>query len=218
MVNVLGAQKLAALVNQTLANNLGSAIKSAVASTSWALALAPDVQLLMVGVRDIGAPSLAEFLDEGAPVSGTATDDQLPGGNAVVVTLRTAGAGQSFRGRVYLGGLSETSNAADGTIAPPTAAAAVGFVQAISDAITAQGMKFAVVSRPSLLTTVLTQTFNADGTVASSKTETRKARGGAVTPIVGVEMRNDIWDSQRRRNAPGSASTLRAPLHKVAIS
>jgi hypothetical protein len=218
MINVIGAVKQAALINQTLANNLGAAIKTAVTSTSWNLALAPDVHLTAVGVRDISLPNLAEFTDSSGPASGAATDDQLPGGNAVAVTLRTAKAGQSFRGRVFLGGLSELSNDATGQIAAPSGSAAVAFVAAIQAAITGQGMQMAVISRPSLLKTILTQVFNADGTVASAKTTTEKARGGAVTPVTAIVLRNNIWDSQRRRNGPGSASTFRQPLHKIDVA
>lgn len=45
----------------------------------------------------------------GLPVAGTVTGDNLPGENAVLLSLRTANIGRSYRGRMYLPPITETN-------------------------------------------------------------------------------------------------------------
>jgi hypothetical protein len=40
------------------------------------------------------------------------------------------------------------------------------------------------------------------------ETKTTSLRGGAVHVVTSITARNDVWDSQRRRSAGGSQSTL----------
>lgn len=207
MINVIGGQKLAGTVNQATADQLGAAIKSAFTSGLFSTHISGQVFLGAVGLRDISSANLAEFLDSGTAVGGTATDDELPSGNALVITLRTAKAGQSFRGRIYLGGFSEASNGATATVDPAVVTDSVNFVQAISSAMTASGFKLAVVSRPSDITQEVTTITHANGSV-DTITKNVKPRPGGVEPVTLIEARNAIWDSQRRRSAPGSTSTL----------
>jgi hypothetical protein len=162
---------------------------------------------MQVGVRDLSSASLAEFLDTGAAVPGLDATDMLPGGNAYVVTLRTARAGQSFRGRVYLGGYTEGGNGPTGAIATPVAVAGTAFVTSIGTTMGANGLTFSVLSRPSELTVLTKDVTHPDGTHTIT-THSRAARAGGLTDVIAVEARNTIWDSQRRRTGPGSASTL----------
>jgi hypothetical protein len=213
-INVLGATKVSGTIDQTTADLLGSAVKTAVGSSGLNIVLSTAYALQLVGVRDIGSPNLPEFFDSGPPAGGSASEDPLPGQNALCVTLRTAGAGQSFRGRVYLGGFTEAGNTADGQISLSVIDPAVAFLNSVKQAMASNGLTMAVVSRPSLLVTITTDTTNADGS-HSIKVQTRKARPGGHANVTSIEARNAIWDSQRRRSAAGSQSTLRQPLARI---
>lgn len=211
-INVLGATAAGGtVVNQALANALGTAIKAAVTSSGLISHLSGTCALNQVGVRDVRSANNAEFLDSGANVVGTAVGDQLPGGVALVITLRTARAGQSYRGRVYLGGFTETDNNATGGAATALGTAGTAFVVAIQSAMNANGLTLSVMSRPAPAIDYQTTIHNADGTT-TIKQHHRNARPGGVTPVTAVLLRNTVWDSQRRRTAPGSVSTLFMPV------
>lgn len=177
-VNVLGALKNGTVtVNQTLANTVGAAIKSAFTSSGLAAVVSSSVDLVNVGLRDISTANLAEFLDNGAAVPGTDAANALPPQTALVVTLRTANAGKSYRGRTYLTGFTEASNEADGTVSVAARTAATAFLNAINTALAASSMSLAVMSRPNAA----------------------HAKAGWSTAVTTVQMRDAIWDTQRRR-------------------
>lgn len=206
-VNVLGADVApTTTINQALADTLGAAIKA-----SWTSTMAPlmggAVGLVSVGIRDIRSANLAEFVGAGATVTGSDAGEPLPRQTALVVTLRTARAGQSFRGRVYVSGWTETSNDSTGNATSGAQTAAVNFITGISNALSGNGLFLAIVSRPSERQTVVTTTFHADGT-SDVDTDVHEARGGQVTRVTSISTRNNVWDTQRRRAAAGSVSTF----------
>ena len=208
MINVLGGQVTGGFTsNQSIANSLGTAIKSALGSSGFGAKLATTTVLQNVGLRDMRTAANAEFLDSGATAAGTATGDTLPPGTSFVVTERTAKAGQSFRGRVYLGGFTEAWNGTNGTADATVGTTAVAFITAIQAAMNAQAITLAVLSRPApqVVTTIVT-TYS-DG---SSKTQTKQqhSRTGQPTPVTAILARNLLWDVQRRRDAPGKQSSL----------
>jgi hypothetical protein len=177
-INVMGALKTGTVtVNQTLANTVGSAIKSAFTSSGQAAQVGTGTSLLNVGLRDIATANLPEFLDNGAAVPGTATGDPLPPQIAQCVTLRTASAGKSFRGRIYLPGYTEAASDTSGQVSVAARTAAAAFVNAINSALNGSAMALAVMSRPN----------SATGKVGFSTTVTL------------VQLRDAIWDTQRRR-------------------
>ena len=209
-VNVLGASKSGGTtINQALADTLATNIRTQF-TNQIATHISPTVTLQTVGIRDISSANLAEYRGAGVGVAGTGTGDPLPLQNAVCVTIRTGRAGQSFRGRVYLAGWTEAANDTGGSIATTVGTAAVAFVTACFNAMTTAGLPAGIVSRPSERVTVVTTTFHSDGT-QSVDTEVREARTGQVTPVTTAVLRNSIWDTQRRRAAPGSASSLFMP-------
>lgn len=208
-VNVLHAQAPGGfVVNQTTANTLGSAIKG----TAWspfASSQSTQTSLVRVGLRDkrtVGAP---EFLDQGAAVVGTETGDALPPQVAACITLRTAGSGKSFRGRVYVGGGGETDNAGAGVMSTGFQTAAINFITAVSAAMTASGLTFCVATRAAELTTIVRTIDHADGS-QSVKTLSRSVAKAANTyPVTIIQSRNTSWETQRKRaNQRGSIPTL----------
>lgn len=210
---VLAMNRLGGLVtgsptfDQTLANTLGSAIK-ATWSADMAGQCTSGTSLVRVGVRDLRADNLHEFRDTNAPVSGTATGDAMPGNVAMCITLRTATAGKSGRGRVYLGGWAESANGPNGTASATAQTQGVLFVQHVDVNMQAAGMSLAVLTLPQL-DTVITQTVtNANGTTTVRTLSHQTAKPGQARDVIIVESRGVGWESQRRRiNGRGAAPT-----------
>lgn len=181
-LNVMGVVNSGSVaITQALTNTVGSAVKAALTSSTLGANVHTTVALANVGLRDVRTANTAEFLDSGAAVAGTATGDVLPPQIAIVVTLRTALAGRSFRGRVYLPGFAEATNSATGTSSLGTAP--VGFITAIKSALVTSGLDLGVLSRPAPLAT--------------------PPRSGFITPVTSIVMRDTVWDTQRRRAVPG---------------
>jgi len=198
-VNVLGLVIQGSVTfDLALANRLGSAIKPQF-TANLAPHMPASTRLMAIGVRDIRNPNLAEYIDTGAPVPGTGTGDPLPRSVALCATIRTLKAGRSFRGRYYQGGFAESENNASGAFAQVLADAVTSFLTQVNGATTGEGMPVGVISRPSLAKTISITVTNPDGTT-SSKTKSYPARTGVVTPSSAFQVRDLVWDSQRRRN------------------
>jgi hypothetical protein len=210
-VNVLHATKPGALVvNQALTNTVGAAIKSAWTSNIGALQH-PTSSLVRVGLRDLTQANQPEFLDSGAAIVGTGTGDALPGQTACCITLKTALSGKSFRGRVYIGGFTETSNDPSGLIATSTVNAILGFVVAISQSLSTSTLAMAIASRPSLAY-VITKTWTlANGQTQVDTIGRGNARSGTAQAVTVIQNRNASWETQRRRvNGRGGVPTVQA--------
>lgn len=189
-VNVLGATNVSAIaINQSLANSVGAAIKSSFNST-LAASVGTDVSLSQIGLRNINVANQAEFLDVNAVQAGLeGTSSLLPPQISLAVTLRTALAGPSYRGRVYLYGFTEAINDAGSLAIAATGTAAVSFVTGIQTALAAAGLTLAVLSRPQ----------DAQPLAVPPKL----AKAGWATPVTSIVLRNLAWDTQRRRAVAG---------------
>lgn len=175
-VNVLGARNPGAVsITQALTNTVGSAIKGAVASSGLADELSNVVALANVGMRNIAIANQPEFLDAAVPAGGVAAVALLPPQVSLCVTLRTALAGRSFRGRVFLPGFTEDSNDTGGSASADARTAGVAFITAVQDALDGSGLNLAVLSR----------------TVPTA------------TDVSAILVRDAVWDTQRRRATPG---------------
>ncbi len=154
---------------------------------------------------------MARFIDTGGPVVGTATGDALPRGTALCVTLRTARAGRSYRGRTYLGGFGEGDNDTDASASSTLVTLGVAFLTAVQAAMAASGWQMAVLSRPAEAYSTTKTITHADGSTTVD-TKSHPSRPGFGTAVTSITARNDVWDSQRRRSAPGSVSTFMGPM------
>lgn len=179
VMGVVNASNVA--ITQALTNTIGTAIKSAFTSSGQVGAIHNTVALANIGLRDIRTANTAEFIDSGAAVVGTGTGDLLPLQVANCVTLRTAFAGRSFRGRCYLPGYGEPNNGAAGTIL--SAATGVSFITAIKAALVTSSLDLGVLSRPA--------------------PSALPPRAGFITPVTSIVSRDAVWDTQRRRAVPG---------------
>lgn len=207
-INVFHAIAGSAVVNQALANTLGAAIKAAWTANLGALCPS-QTSLVRVGVRDLRVEHGPEFLDAGAAVVGTGVGDVLPGQVALCLTLRTAQAGKSFRGRTYLGGFMETQNDASGFATQATQTAAVAYMTAVSNALTGSQLTLAVTTRPAERVVVTRTTFHNDGTTTVKTLSQQTAKPGNSTPITLIQSRNGYWETQRRRsNTRGAPPAL----------
>lgn len=189
-VNVIGAENPGSEpVDQALATALGTAIKASFVSsvqvnnvpTNWALA--------RITIRNIDVEDQAEIPSVGAPQAGANVNHSLPPQVALCVTLRTAKAGPSFRGRVYIPGWSEDTNDVNGFCLAAAAEQARLFVDNIKDDLGANGLTMAVLSRPRDAQPLAVPPV--------------LAYAGQSTPVTSVDMRNLVWDTQRRRSVPG---------------
>lgn len=181
-VNVLGVVNAGSIaITQALTNTLDTAIKAGLTSSALATELSTLVSLATVTLKDLRSANAPEFVGTAAPVLGTGTGDLLPQQVSLVVTLRTAFSGKHFRGRVYLWGFTEARNTAGGAyIGGPNP---VAFVTAIKSALVANSLDLGVLSRPQPTLPV--------------------PWAGQITPVSAVVLRDQGWDTQRRRAIAG---------------
>lgn len=186
-LNVLGLQGSPVLpvFDQTLANNIQQDVNGAATTSGLGPLLAPSVQLTGITIRDISAANRPEIPSLGGPISGTGVGDMLPLNVAAVATMRTAGAGKSFRGRAYFSGFTETQNDVNGRTATAVNSAIVSFLTTLNTSLTARSLHLAVLSRPR------------DARVIPERTIAGKA--GFATAMTVALARNTKWESQRRR-------------------
>lgn len=170
-----------------VAEAIFTAIKASAGFTALKANLSTGVALAGVDLRDLRSANLPLVASTSAASAGTGTGTALPPGDALVVTLRTAGAGRAFRGRVYLPGFDSTAMAAGGVAAAATVTNSASFVTAVQSALSASGITLAV-AQP------------ARKSYTSAKTgATFSARTATVQPVTSILTRNGIFDHQRRR-------------------
>lgn len=211
-INVIGASQTGGVVfNQALAEALGSAIKAAF-TTNLSIHMPAASRLVRVGIRSLSSPNLPIFRDTGAIVSGAAAGDPMPMQISQCITFRTARSGKSYRGRTYLSGWGELVNDVNGLQSTTSATAGVAFMQAVSNALTAQQLTMAVLSRPAYESNLVRTTIVPGGENIVDTISHVTPKAGSFQNIVAIESRNAIWETQRRRmNLRGAApSTLDA--------
>lgn len=187
-INVLGGVGAgSASVNQALADNLDTMIKAALTSSGLVPLLHSTVTLNQVTVRSLVSAGLAEWAGAGAGVAGTGTGDRMPNSVASIVSLKTARAGKSYRGRVYISGFSEGQNDPSGQMVNTVATASTAFINTIRTNITGQGLQLAVLSP------ALPERTTKPGTVLPAKP-------AFAEPVTTQLVRSFIWGTQRKRN------------------
>jgi hypothetical protein len=139
-----------------------------------------------VGVIDLRSPNNPEISSTSAAFPGTATGPATPDQVSCVVTLRTALAGRSFRGRMFIFGWEAALLAADGLIPDVIANTAVATATNMQGAIAAAGAQLAIRS-PALPER------------PSKPGGTLPAKAFAITPVSTILVRDRIWDTNRRR-------------------
>jgi hypothetical protein len=183
-VNVLHFRNATSVtVDQTLANNLALDVKSA-----WDTAVAlgtvinSTTGISRITVRDLNTANQPEFGATVTAALGSGTSEILPRQVSLVVTLRTALAGRSFRGRVYVPGFTELANDSTGR--------ATALAQSVADAIVRN----------------VRANFSIRGLlmgVVSTRTNKLPRPTNIITDVTSLSVRDGVWDNQRRRNVVG---------------
>lgn len=172
--------------NAALAEAIFSAIKSSASTTSFFVHVGSNVHFDAVTVKNLHTAHQAEFRSSSLAMPGTGSPPIASINNALVVTLRTALAGQGFRGRAYLGGLLQADLASPRQWSSAVGLLAVDFVSGIDAAMSASQLPMAVAQH------ALNAGTHSDGTPW-------EARPAGANDVVSVSIVNDRVDSQRRR-------------------
>jgi hypothetical protein len=184
VIGILGTGTLPA-INQALADTLHAEIGAA-ANWSALMALIADSNTWEgITLRSISTPSQPEFTSTGTPLGGGSLSETLPLNVAAVVTIRTAFAGASFRGRTYFTGFGEAQNDALGRHSTAVSTAIQGAMVSINSVLAGHGMTVAVLSRPRDAATIPAKTI--------------LAKAGTAAAVNAFVVRNTKWESQRRR-------------------
>ncbi len=174
-------------VNLAMANSIHANIALDARWTAYALTLADTVALQNVHVRDLNVGLAPEFVSDETALPGTNGSDVLPEGVALVCTLKSAVAGRSGRGRVYLTGFGSDQLDAVGHAVAGLTAAAADFVTAVSEAMTAASLSLTIAHR-------------AHGEYTSPFTgETVLAVPASDSLVEQILVVDNVFDSQRRR-------------------
>lgn len=181
-VNVLHAIEGATSgVDQGTADTIAAELKINTDMAPWLGDLYSGVQLQAVGVRDLNSAHAPEFIAQ-VNRGGGAGSQMLPPQVAVCVTLRTAKAGQSYRGRAYLGGLAIAASIGAGTIAPTNSARAAQFITGCKTAIGKVN----------------------PGGLGAWKLAVASQKLGVSNEVTQIQVRDNVFDTQRRRAIPGA--------------
>lgn len=176
----------AVVVGQALADQLDTTIKGIFTTSGLAPFVSSAIGIRNIGVRNLALANQSEFLGTGAGILGTGTGDMLPGAIAQCYTLRTAQAGRSFRGRVYLGFYTEAASSASQQVTG--GAEGTAFINTI---------RTSLISAPNLHMCVVSRFLNG------------ALRPTPVTTEVNlVQLRSTAWNTQRRRMQAGGAGVI----------
>jgi hypothetical protein len=168
------------------ANSIKVGLSTGAAWISLAAVLATTTELAAVHIRDVNTPNETIIESTDPPTPGTGTLPPLPNEMAIVATLRTALSGRQNRGRMYLPGFTVDSLAVGNVIGPGTIAAINGWVGTITSVLSAEGYVWVIGQRERQAYTGSTGTAH-------------PARPAGSVPITSASVRDNHWDSQRRR-------------------
>jgi len=169
-----------------MAQALFAAMTTGAAWTTVASQLAPTTALAGVSLRSVHEGEGAIVSSTGAAVPGVNPGIALPNEMALCVTLRTAKAGPSNRGRVYIPGYAEGTTVAGNMVAASVVSGAGTWVNGFISIFAGQG-----------LTMVIGQKARQAYTGATGTPHPARAAGSEV--VTSAVCRDNHWDSQRRR-------------------
>lgn len=186
--NILGADVAPGFApTAAIAESVRAAITTGAAWTAMAAFIGTGVSLTAVQLRDIRQPDQPLVPSTGAGVPGTSVSTALPSETAIVVTLRTAKVGPGNRGRVYLPGWASNAAATGDVIAPAVITAITNWLGVLSSSINTNVGTWSITQPHRLAYT-------------SPTTGTQHAeRPAAMAHITSATVKDNHWDSQRRR-------------------
>jgi hypothetical protein len=170
---------------QALATALFGSISSAW-GTNIAPYCPPQTLLQNVFVRDMTNYTTPVYVGTGTAVAGSSASIAMPMGAAIVITENLSIRGRGAKGRIFLGGFATNADAGNGVIAAALVTAAAAFCTALYNAITAQSLTPCLAQVPRNAYTGVTGTVHAQ-------------RNAGHPSITAYSLRDNLWDSQRRR-------------------
>jgi len=170
----------------TIANNLLTGLNTGASWTALAAFMPNTLGLAGVRLRDVRTANQPLILSTAAAAAGSSASPALPDETAVVVTLRTALAGAQNRGRMFVPGWATNALATGNVIAAAAVTALNNWANTIPTVMSGQGMTFSLGLRERAAYTGITGTQH-------------PARPARAQPITSQSVRDNHWDTQRRR-------------------
>lgn len=171
---------------QTQANAILTGLGTGAQWTAMAAFMPTQTALGFVQIRDLGAADQPYISSNGAAHAGTSVSAGLPNEVAACLTLRTAFTGPAGRGRIYVPGFATNAMGAGNVIAAAAVTAIGNWGSIIAGILNAQGYLFSVAHFHRIAYT---------GVGGAQHPE----RPAGTVPVQTVEMRDNHWDTQRRR-------------------
>jgi len=172
--------------SQTQANAIVAALTTGAQWTALASFIGGSAGLGSVSIRDLNvvdSPIIPSIAGGGA---GSSASPPLPNEVALVVTLRTAFTGPQNRGRMYIPDLATNALAAGNIASPACVTAVTNWASIIAGVLSAQGYTFGIGHYSRLA-------------YVGVGGRQHPARPAGVVPITTVSVRDNHWDTQRRR-------------------
>jgi hypothetical protein len=172
--------------SQSEANAILTALTTGGNWTALAAFLGTAVGLTGVDIRDLGAADRPIIPSIAVGQNGTSVSTTLPSEVAAVITARTAFTGPANRGRVYVPGWASNAVGAGDVIASAAVTALGNWGSIIAGALSASGYVFGIGHFHRLPYTSATGGSHAE-------------RPAGLVPITTVSVRDNHWDTVRRR-------------------
>jgi hypothetical protein len=170
-----------------MADGLFGTINSSGTYNAMNAFLPPAVSFTGITLRSVHTANLGTFTSVGAAKAGASTTlIAMPNEVAICVSLKTGKTGPSNRGRMYLMGWDTTSVIAGNVIAPALVTAIQNWANTLIAGFSGQGMTLSI-GQPARA-----QYTGSTGTL-------HPARAAGSTPVTSLLVRNNTFDSQRRR-------------------
>lgn len=176
------------VLSAALAQTVFAALIAGAAWTTLAGFLASSTSLLSVTILDVRGATATAFQSTGAAAPGTAAGTALPDESAAVITLRSVLRGPSGRGRVYIPGWASNAVGAGGVIA--------------AAAVTALNTWATTNLNPAIGVNIGPTAIGHRARAAYTSPATGRqfpARPAGIQVINNILVRDNHWDSQRRR-------------------
>lgn len=170
----------------TIANSLMTGFSTGALWTALAAFMPTTGQLTSVVLRDVRNANLPLVGSTASAAAGSSASPALPDETAVVITLRTALTGQGNRGRLYIPNFATNALATGNVVAAAAVTALQNWANNFPTVLSGQGITFGLGLRDRV------------AYIGSTGTN-HPARAARIQPITSQVVRDNHWDTQRRR-------------------
>ena len=171
-----------------LAETIRAGLVNGAAWTALAAFMTTTASLASVTILDVRSSASVAFQSTGAASPGAAANPAIPDETALVITARTASRGPANRGRIYVPGWAGNAVGAGGIVAAATVAALQTWATTNVFNMLNSAVGAMVIAHPAR------QAYTSPATGRHFD-----ARVAGTVPITALTVRNNTWDSQRRR-------------------